>query len=274
MAHAAEQFIYSYEPVEWRHSETPVPVNWLCIDDRSTLIPMSYRQTAGGAVGTGHDVAAAQILGGMKAEKVAPVHITGARAVHTLRLQGNILLGTHENCMAELAALAVRDIVVNDPDKAYADTLKVNPTMSESRFEQLADAYAQLKIEDPSVTSKQLDAGYNPYGVPQGAAAGTIHGFAPVKRHPLMDMEHIAPDALVNNRRGVAFDNREALEAGAPAYHFSRGDQQELVDSGLHGFRIDTQDYLDFSDVRHGVTLGVLTAPNGDPLAIHQVAAQ
>ncbi|HSD55896.1 MAG TPA: hypothetical protein VLA92_01955 [Candidatus Saccharimonadales bacterium] len=273
MAHAAEQFIYPYQPVEWRHSQTPDSVNWVCIDDRPTLIPMAYRQTAGGAIGVGHDVAAAQILGGEYADNVAPVHIMGSRAVSTLRLQGNVLLGTHENCKAELAALAVRDIVVNDPDQAYANTLKVNPDMSESRFEQLADAYAQLKIENPADTSKLLDTGYMPTSMPKGAV-GTVYGYGPVHRHTLMDMEHVAPDALIDNRRGVAFDNREALDAGVPAYHFSRGDQQELLDGGLReGFRIEDQNYLDFSDVRHGVTLGVLTAPNGDPLNLHHITA-
>ena len=275
MVHAAERFVREHDP-----RNNGQAINWICMDERFAIINGLYRQTGGGAVGVGEDWGVSMILSGRRndvrrareaatTQQMPQAHILGGVAAKILRPEG-IILNTHAKCAAEGAALTIRDAIVNRRDEVFDQTQSVRP-MSRSRFDEVADAFEALPIGEATSAAHDLDNGattalWTPNARPLAVPA--------VQRVDLVDMPHVAGDILINERQGVAFDAKSALETGMPAYHVSMGDMSEIHDELYATVPTDRDDFLDSAGVRHAATSLFLPRQQEDtPLQLYRLVA-
>lgn len=273
---AAERFVRKHNP-----REEGQPVNWICMDERPALIDGLYRQTGGGAVGVGEDLGVSMILGkrrndARRAQEMSvstgmpQAHLLGGVATKIVRPEG-IILNTHGKCAAEGAALTIRDAIVNQRDRVFAQTQLVRP-MDRDRYDQIADAFDALPIAEATQAARDLDHGVQTLWTP--SSAGRPQAVPPVNRVDLVDMPHVASNIIINEGRGVAYDARGAMEANTPAYHVSLGDLVEVHDALYDTIPTDRDDFVDSAVVRHAATsLFLPLQEENTPLNIYRLTA-
>ncbi len=268
--------------------------HWICVDERFAIIDGLYRQTAGGAQGTGQDVylahrlairrrnvgshfdapsaqsvnqlphhsnhPTAQRISHMdKSGNLPKSYVFAATNAHVARLSG-VELHNHIGCAAELTAQAIAEGTVKQRDAVWNRLARcAPPTLDKKRFNEIVDAIDEANengwLAPADVSAPLLDKGF-------------VHDdteIPAVNRVELHDMQHVGTTMMLGMVTGMAFNVEAAVKDGEQdnqlytVYHASIGDADELYGALRPAYPVlrSPEGHADFEDamlVRNAAT--------------------